>query len=67
MGAILCAKMQFQAKICKFYFKITAKLVNFLIRTKRAKICNFYTKFDTKSGKKGTLGVDSGKKEGHWV
>ena len=29
IGAIQCAKMRFQAKICKFYVKIAAKLFDF--------------------------------------
>ena len=30
MGVIQCLIMQFQAKICKFYAKIAAKLLNIL-------------------------------------
>ena len=50
-------KMQFHAKICKFYVKITTFFFKFLkMRMKCAKICNLYVKFDTK--------VEKG---GHWM
>ena len=54
MGVIWCAKMQFQAKICKFYVKITANFVNFL-NTGEA-ICNLCK-----------IWYENGKKGGHWV
>ena len=58
-GAIQCAKMQFQAKICKSYVKIVAKLLNFSkIHTKRAEICNLCVKLDTEVEKWGSLGVN---------
>ena len=58
MGVIQCAKMQFQAKTCKFFVKIAAKLLNFSMHAKHAKICDLYVKFDTKVEKRGSLGVD---------
>ena len=52
-----CAKMPSQAKICKFYVKIMAKISKFLkMRAKRTNICNLYVEFDTEVENKG-----------HWV
>ena len=56
MGDIQCAKMQFHAKICKFYVKITVKFMNFSKCVRSAKIFNLYVKFFTKVEKRG-----------HWV
>ena len=57
MEVIQYAKMQFQAKICKFYVEIAAKLLKFLkMCVKCTKICNLYIKSDTKV-----------KKGGHWM
>ena len=75
IGVIQCAKMQFQAKICKFYIKIPTKLLNLSKCARSAqKICNLYVKFDTKvekrgpwvwtECKRGSLGVGSALKKG---
>ena len=56
--------MQFKAKICKFYVKITAKFVNF---PKCAKICNLYVKFDMNVEKRMVIGCGPREKKDHWV
>ena len=64
MGVIKCAKMQyFQAKICKFYVKITAKISEFCKRhAKRTKNLKFVCKILCESGKKGVIGCELRKK-----
>ena len=60
----------FKPKFANFMLKllIVAKTVKFLkMRAKLAKICNLYVKFVIKVEKTGSLGVDWGKKGGHWV
>ena len=71
MGVIRCLIMQFQAKTCKFYVKIAAKLSNFLkymrkIIIKCAKMCNLYVKVNIKVEKR-VHWVWRIKKRGHWV
>ena len=59
-----CAKMQFQAKICILYVKITAKLVNVSkCRWSTQNLQSVY-KIWYENGKRGSLSVDWRKKRG---
>ena len=60
IGVIQCAKMQFQAKICKFYVKIAAKMLkNFQNVCEARENLQFLCKILIQKWKKrGSLGLD---------
>ena len=64
MGVFQCGKMQFHAKIGKFYVRLVVKFMNF---SKCAKISYLYVKFYMQKWKNGVIGCELMKKRGHRV
>ena len=64
MGVIQDAKLKFQAKICKFYVKIAAKLVNFSKCSRSARQFAVCMQNLLQKWRKGAIGRALKKKKG---